>query len=111
MSEQRTILDVIADFKSGDLLAELTEEFRTLVMAVENVQKGGKLTLTIAISPPNLKTGAMAVDLHFKSNQPQFERDKQLFFPGEDGLLQLNHPRQTDITDFTNVTKIKEEQA
>jgi hypothetical protein len=107
-------LSLIKDYRDGELQAELDEALRTIVHASEETLKQGSVTLTITVSPPDRKSQRVKVLAQVKTNVPRFPPDAQSYFIGDDGLLQIRHPKQTDLLEqagtVTDINKKKQQE-
>lgn len=89
--------------RNGLLHSELSERLADLVAAIAEHEKGGTLTLTLAIKPSKVY-GAVEVEDTVKVKAPEADRDAGLFFADSHGNLSRRDPRQPELPlrDATN---------
>ncbi len=85
---------LLAEFRSGESLAELSAELQLLVAKVQETNRPGSLTYTIRITPAG---EAMTVTDEIKTKPPVEERDHAIFFPTEDHALSRSNPEQKEF--------------
>lgn len=91
----RPFHEVLIELDSGAVAAVLTEKLASLVQAVDEHQKAGTLTLTLAIKPNG--AGKAMVDARVKSSPPEGSADTSMFFARPDGSLTRTSPRQDEL--------------
>jgi hypothetical protein len=94
---RRPFTDTLRDLRAGAALEELAEHMQKLVLAVSEVGKAGKLTLTIDVKPVEKVGGAVSVHDTIKVTMPNDKGDGTVFFVTPEGNLSRNHPRQTEL--------------
>jgi len=95
---KNTFTSVVEGYRDGSLLGELNDVYRSVVGAVQETGRVGEISLALKIYPPG-RSGAVTVEATVRNKQPSFPPEKQSYFIGEDGGLQLLHPKQTGLFD------------
>lgn len=90
----RLFTDVLNDVARGQLVAALTEEYGELVDAIRNTGGKGEITIKLKISPNKGDTDVLIVDAERSIKAPRTPLRSSMFFPGEDGSLLRDDPRQ-----------------
>lgn len=83
----------IQNQRDGLLHSELTEEFAELVQACLDLNKGGSLTLKIAVEPSGKNQATIFVKDEVKVKRPE-DRPKSLFFSDGRGNVSRRDPNQ-----------------
>lgn len=86
---QQSIRPEVLDL-AGRQLAEV-------IAAVAELDKKGRLTLTLELSPMKNGTGAAEVAVRIKAQLPQPTPASTLMWPDEDGRLHRHDPRQQGL--------------
>jgi hypothetical protein len=86
---QQSIRPEVLD-RAGRKLAEV-------VAAVAELQKKGRLTLTLELSPMKNNTGAAEVAVRIKAAIPEAMPASTFMWPDEHGRLHRNDPRQQEL--------------
>lgn len=86
----------IQNQRDGLLHSELTEGFADLVQACLDLNKAGKLTLTIAVEPSGKNQATIFVKDEVKIKQPE-DRPKSLFFSDGRGNVSRRDPNQMNF--------------
>ena len=76
---------------------ELSAALRSLVLAVAETGKPGKLTYTLSIRPQAKVEGAVLIADTIKSTLPEFDRPESIFFATDSGDLTRSDPRQASL--------------
>lgn len=101
MARTKRFTDVLADIRNGDVITDLTEELRDLVMAVRETGRPGSLTLTLKVKQMSKGVGAaLVIEDDIKAKPPKAEKGTSVLFATEDGELQRNDPRQPRLIDL-----------
>lgn len=80
--------------RDGAFAVELADALEAVTKGVQQHRKGGKLTITIALSPIKKTEDALSVRDSIKTSVPQAERPESLFFADAQGRLGVEHPSQ-----------------
>lgn len=88
----------IAQLNAGGSVDELSQHLAALVKAVKATGRGGKITHVITVAPAS-RGDIVAVKLtdDIKVAMPKAPRPESIFFSTEDGTLQRNDPRQSEM--------------
>lgn len=86
----------IQEQRQGALHAELSEKLAELGAAVVDLQKGGTLTLKIAVAPAGKEQSAVVVTDEVKLKAPE-DRGTSMFFTDKDGNMHRRDPRQPEL--------------
>ena len=93
---------------------EISEEFHTLLAAVNEHGKKGALTITVTVEPPkgHIDGAPVAISIDSVLKAPKASAPPSIYFVDEDGNATRNDPRQTaafDVRDLpTTRTEIKD---
>ena len=87
---------LLATLDGGECLHEASEKLAALVQRVDDVYKGGSLTLKINVKPAGAKR-AMNVTASVSVKMPEEEREATILFATEDGLLTKQNPEQKEL--------------
>lgn len=93
---QTGLMPVLNAIDRGDLWADAETKLEELVAATQDTGKGGKLTITISITP-NKKTGTVEVGGDVKATLPKAQRRDSVFFITPEGRLCRHDTRQYDL--------------
>jgi hypothetical protein len=94
---RRPFFDTIRDVSNGKAVDELDAGLNELVQAVQRTNKGGKITLTVEVTPMKGSTEAVQVRAVVNSKEPTFEDAGSIMFPTPEGNLQRNHFKQPEL--------------
>lgn len=95
----RPITDILRDHRNGKLVAEASERFARVVLAVEETQKEGSITITLKVKPSKGEEGAFTVTPSLKTNVPERDLPNALFFSDAEGSLVRESPTQRGMFD------------
>lgn len=85
--------------KRGEVDTELTHELRTLIDAVQETGKPGRITLTLKVSRKGERQVTVREDI--KVSTPAHDRAESIYFvDSQTGNLQRNDPRQGVLADI-----------
>lgn len=106
---QKRFTDTLSDIRNGDVIAELTEQLRDVVMRVRETGRPGSLTLTLKVKNASKGAGAaLVIEDDIKVKLPAAEKGSSFLFATDDGQLQRNDPRQPRLVELdapvSNVT-------
>lgn len=94
----QTIIDTLKAIREGELLQEIEVQMRDLVDAVRTTNKGGKLVITLKLTPS--RGGALILDDEYKLTRPEPPRETStVFFATEANDLSRRDPRQPSLLD------------
>lgn len=85
----------LGDVRTGELNQELTEKLTALVLAVQETNKVGTLTLRLKLVPT--KGLAMEIEDEVTVRAPSLPKPSTLLFPTTEGNLQLQNPMQKSL--------------
>ena len=89
----RPITDFLREHRNGVTLDDLSDALQTLVAAVVEEQRGGKLAITIAVKPLG-KSDGFEVSVDHKVVAPKPTPGVSIFFASPENNLQRQDPRQ-----------------
>ena len=95
----RPITDILRDHRNGKLVAEASERFARVVLAVEETQKEGSITITLKVKPSKGEEGAFTVTPSVGQTIPERDLPNALFFADDDGSLVRESPTQRGMFD------------
>lgn len=90
-----TFADWLEEYGAGSLNDRLTAALREVAESVVLYDKGGKVTLTLAVSA---KGGGVIVSPSVKSAPPEGKEGGQFFYVASDGSLSRRDPNQPQLT-------------
>jgi hypothetical protein len=76
---------------------DLSAALRSLVLAVAETGKPGKLIYTLTIRPQSNVEGAVVIADTIKLTEPVLDRPESIFFASESGDLSRTDPRQSSL--------------
>lgn len=91
----RSFADVLRDLSGGATYEKLSLDLADVVQAVNETQKGGTITLTLAIAANG--PGSVTIAESVKTKVPEPAKGKTLFYATTTGHLSRNDPRQTEM--------------
>lgn len=103
---QGMFASVLAGMKRGEVLSDLDEELRKLVIAVQKANRPGALLLKITVSPngENNGTPLFKIEEDITAKTPKQKRSTtSLFYGDEEGGLFRRDPKQMEIASFREV--------
>lgn len=103
---QGMFASVLAGMKRGEVLSDLDEELRKLVIAVQKASRPGALVLKLTISPngENNGTPLFKIEEDITAKTPKQKRSTtSLFYGDEEGGLFRRDPKQMEIAAFREV--------
>jgi hypothetical protein len=86
----------IQEQRSGGLHGELSEALSELVLAVQETQRAGSLTLTVKVVP-NKDGVTVTVTDKVSTKLPEADRGAAIFFMDKAGALVRRDPRQIEL--------------
>ncbi len=105
---QKRFTETLADIRNGDVIADLTDQLRELVLRVRETGRPGSMTLTLKVKNASKGAGsALVIEDDIKTKLPTAEKGSTFLFAAEDGQLQRNDPRQPRLAELdrpSNVT-------
>jgi hypothetical protein len=85
---------LLAEFRDGESLNELSEKLQMLVAAVRDTDKPGKLIYTLIVKPSgNAQVVTDKIDL----KAPEAPREAAIFFATDECTLQRDNPNQRQL--------------
>ena len=90
-----TFADWLEEYGAGSLNDRLTAALREVAESVVLYDKGGKVTLTLAVSANG---GGVIVSPSVKSAPPEGKEGGQFFYVAADGSLSRRDPNQPQLT-------------
>lgn len=90
-----TFADWLEEYGHGSLNDRLTAALREVAESVVLYDKGGKVTLTLAVSA---KGGGVIVSPSVKAAPPEGKEGGQFFYVASDGSLSRRDPNQPQLT-------------
>lgn len=95
----QTCSHLLATMRNGAANHAATEQLEKLIQAVQDTGKKG--TVTIKIEVGKLKDGETELQVQMKvsSSIPVVDIPKGIYFPGENGSLHRDNPRQLSMLD------------
>lgn len=90
-----TFADWLEEYGRGSLNDRLTAALREVAESVVLYDKGGKVTLTLAVSA---KGGGVIVSPSVKAAPPEGKEGGQFFYVASDGSLSRRDPNQPQLT-------------
>lgn len=94
----RPILETLREIRRGAFLDEAAEKLQELVTAVTATGKGGKLSLTVSVSPAGRgSVRTVVVQDAITMSLPSPDKEVTVFFPTQDGSLQRSDPAQMPL--------------
>jgi len=101
-------LNVLQQAVRPEVLARAGTQMAEVVAAVAELQKKGRLTLTLDVIPMKNNTGAAEVSVRVKAQVPEQAPASTFMWPDEDGHLHRNDPRQQELPGMRVVETHKE---
>lgn len=92
----QSVLTTIREIGHGSLVTSIENKLQTLVQAVEETGKAGKLTITIDVKKAT-KGNAMNIKGTTKLAAPNTEHHEALMFALDDGSLSTDNPKQQKL--------------
>jgi len=90
----RPFSEILGELDYGAVSAAATEKLAALVLAVDEHQKPGTLTLTLSVKPNG--SGKALVDAKITAKAPEAMPDQSNFFARTDGSLTRTSPKQDE---------------
>lgn len=91
-----TVVDMMSAIDRGAFINTVEDAMRDLVLACDDLQKPGEITLTVKLKPQP-DTGSMLVTGTVKTKLPQRSPRASIFFANTDGHLTRHDQRQPDM--------------
>lgn|SRR5574337_664921 len=93
----RTFTDTLRDLRAGSLVDEASERLASLVSAVAETGKPGKLLLELTIKRTSRSAGAITVTDRLTVKRPEEPGSETLMFSTPEGSLVASDPRQSKL--------------
>ncbi|MEH3055468.1 MAG: hypothetical protein PGN13_16225 [Patulibacter minatonensis] len=94
-------VDRLAEFftnqRDGQFIVDFADRLEEITRAVQQHRKGGKLVVSISLSPLKKTADALSIRDTIKATVPEAEQPESLFFANDDGELGIEHPSQRRI--------------
>lgn len=91
-------IDTLQQIRAGGLLDEIGDELANLTRHVRETGRGGKLTITLTVSPVKKGQGEIVtIADEVRAKLPKIERPSTVLFTNDDGGLSRKDPRQPDL--------------
>lgn len=97
MQTSRPFFDVARELRRGNFLEECADNLQTVIAAVEETGKAGKLVIEISVSPASKGQGAVKVSDRITAKLPQLPAGETIMFVTPDNNLVANDPRQQSL--------------
>lgn len=99
------IIETLKAVRDGEFLKELETQMRGLVDAIKETNKGGKIQITLKLTPH--KGGLLLLEDDHRTTFPQPERDTStVFFPTESNDLSRRDPRQPKLPEIAERPRV-----
>lgn len=85
---------LLCEFREGASQSELSKALETLVGAVRETGRKGKLRYTLTIKPAAHGNEALAIADNIELDAPRQERDQSIFYATTENRLQRDNPKQ-----------------
>lgn len=95
--QESQFVATLAMLRDGALMSELDAALAGLVEVVKTSDKGGKLVLTLDITPSKKGRQMLFVGDTVVIKPPKIERDETLVFATDDNTLSRRDPRQPEL--------------
>lgn len=92
----QSVITTMRQIGNGSLVTSVENKLQTLVQAVEETGKSGKLVITINVAKAT-KGNAMTIKGAAKLQAPDTEHHESLMFATEDGGLSTENPKQQKL--------------
>lgn len=93
----RMITDVISDIRGGKVTNYASELLQQLVLAVEETNKGGSITITLKVKPDKTDENMITIDPVVDVKMPKRDLSGGIFFFDEAGNVTRTDPKQTEM--------------
>jgi uncharacterized protein with LGFP repeats len=93
----RPFFDVARELRRGNFLEECADELQTVIAAVEETGKAGKLVIEISVAPASKNQGAVKVSDRITAKLPALAAGETIMFVTPDNNLVANDPRQQSL--------------
>ena len=96
---------------AGRANEEISDEFHTLLAAVNEHGKKGALTITVTVEPPkgHIDGAPVAISIDSVLKAPKASAPPSIYFVDDDGNATRNDPRQTAAFDVRDLPTAKTE--
>lgn len=108
LPEVDPFLHVLQQAIRPEVLDRAGRQLAEVVAAVAELEKKGRLTLTLQVTPMKNNTGAAEVAVQVKAQVPEPPTASTFMWPDEDGHLHRNDPRQQELPGMRVVETRKE---
>jgi hypothetical protein len=104
----QSFVDVLKELRGGQAIDDLTEEMESLVEAIRQSGRGGKLTLTITAKPASKGSiSTLMLDAAIAVKKPIKDTESTIFYATDENVLQRNDPRQPELTGLRRPAEVR----
>lgn len=93
----RPFVEFLQEQRKGALHHELSDALQTVINAVRETGKKGRVTITVSVSPSAKGTGMVIVSDDVRVVAPAGDRGASLYYVDTDGNLSRNDPNQQNL--------------
>lgn len=109
----RPFIDTLRQIERGHFLNDLSEAQHEVVQGIQDHRKKGEITIKLIYLPE--ADGQLSIEASVTAKAPSKTRGRTIFFMTPEANLDINDPRQVDISDFqevpeSNVSRFREAQ-
>lgn len=90
-----SVTEFLLNVREGGAIEEIATQLRTVVAAVQNVQKPGKVQITIDVKPNGMN--AVTITDAVKATIPEHKKQETVFFVTDEFGLSRRDPKQPRI--------------
>ncbi|SDD94022.1 hypothetical protein SAMN05216337_1017100 [Bradyrhizobium brasilense] len=102
----RPITDVLREYRRGRAVDLASQRLAELIMAVDETNKAGELTLKIKVKPAKGGGSEKTLSIDVKSKVPEMDLPEAVFFSDQEGNLHRSDPAQQEMT-FRDAAELK----
>lgn len=93
----RPITDVLREYRRGRAVDLASQRLAELIMAVDETNKAGELTIKIKIKPQKGGGSEKTMHIDVKSKVPEMDLPEAVFFSDAEGNLHRSDPAQEEM--------------
>ncbi len=95
----KTFIETLREIRQGQSVEDLTVHLVSLVMAVRETGRAGKLTYTLTVKPASKgNVDTLLLEDQITTKEPKLERGATVFFASPDNVLSRQDPRQPELS-------------
>lgn len=94
----RPITDVLREYRRGRAVDLASQRLAELIMAVDETNKAGELTIKIKVKPQKGGGSEKTLAIDVKSKIPEVDLPEAVFFSDSNGDLHRTDPAQQEMT-------------